>query len=232
MFGKAIMRMVLGAVLSTGIGLAGCNQVPVTKRHALNLVDDQALAAESGKAFAAMKKKYHVSKNPQMNATLQRVCNRLIQQLPYWDQPAGSWDLVVFDDPKTVNALAMPGGHIGVFSGTFSVATTDAQLAVVIGHEIAHVTARHVQERLSQQMLVETGGLGLGVMTGGLTGLGLMKAYDLSAGMVGLSFDRDKESEADHIGLIYMARAGYDPHAAIDLWEKLDQTTVGKKVPG
>jgi predicted Zn-dependent protease len=125
----------------------------------------------------------------------------------------------------------MPGGKIGVFSGVFSVATTDDQLAVVLAHEIAHVTAKHVHERLSQQMIVSSGGTGLGIMTGGLTGLAVTQAYAIGATVVGLGWDRSKETEADRIGLIYMARAGYNPRAAIELWEKMDDATMGKEAP-
>jgi len=212
-------------------GLPGCNSVPVTGRRALNLVDDQALVEESRQAFADMKRQYRVSNDPVMNATLQRVCSQLVDQLPYWDQPLSDWEFVVFDDSKTVNALAMPGGKVAVFSGAFAVASTDDQLAVIIAHEIAHVTAKHVHERVSRQMLVNAGGTGLNVMTGGLSRLGLERAYRLNTGMAGLSFDREKETEADYIGLIYMARAGYNPRAAIELWEKLDEATLGKAVP-
>lgn len=212
-------------------GLPGCNSVPVTGRKALNLVDDKELVAESNEVFATMKRKHRISQDPAMNATLQRVCAQLVEQLPYWDQPLSDWEFIVFDEPKTVNALAMPGGKIAVFSGAFAVATTDDQLAVIVAHEIAHVTAKHVHERVSRQMLVNAGGTSLSVLTGGLAGLGLEQAYTLQTGMAGLSFDREKETEADYMGLIYMARAGYNPRAAIDLWEKLDETTLGKEVP-
>jgi predicted Zn-dependent protease len=223
--------LLLGAALPVLVGLSGCNTVPVTGRKSLNFVDDKALNEESRVAFEELKRKYKVSTDPAMNATLQRVCARLAEQLPYWDQPLDGWDCVVFDEPQTVNALAMPGGRVAVFSGAFAIATTDDQLAVIVAHEIAHVTSKHVHERVSRQMLVNAGGTGIGLMTGGLAGLGLQQAYTLNMGMAGLSFDREKESEADYIGLIYMARAGYNPRAAVELWEKLDQTTLGKKVP-
>jgi predicted Zn-dependent protease len=80
-------------------------------------------------------------------------------------------------------------------------------------------------------MMMDTGGVALGVATSGLTGLAVSQLYQMSSGMVGLSFDRKKESEADHIGLIYMARAGYNPQAAIDLWEKMDKLESGKSIP-
>lgn len=210
---------------------AGCNSVPVTGRRALNLVDDKALTELSADAFGKLKKKHRISQDPQMNATLQRVGEQLVGKLPFWEMPLADWEFVVFDEPKTVNALAMPGGKVAVFSGIFSVATTDDELAVVLAHEIAHVTGKHVHERLSQNMLVGAGGTGLDLVTGGLTGAAVMDAYEYSTGLAGLRFDRDKESEADYIGLIYMARAGFRPQAAVELWEKMDQATLGKEAP-
>jgi predicted Zn-dependent protease len=104
---------------------------------------------------------------------------------------------------------------------------------VVIAHEIAHVSAKHVHERLSRAMMVQAGGVGLMVATGGasLTSMAVLGVYQMGSGMIGLSFDRKKESEADYIGLIYMAKAGYNPRAAISLWERMDDQTVGKSVP-
>jgi predicted Zn-dependent protease len=203
----------------------------MTGRKSLNLVDNKELTKLTAEAFAELKKNTKISTDPKMNAAVQRVCTRLTERLPFWEMPLADWEFVVFDEPKTVNALAMPGGKVGVYSGIFSVATTDDQLAVVIAHEIAHVTAKHVHERLSQQMIADTGGTGLGLMTGGLTGLAVQQAYSFGATVTGLGFDRAKETEADHIGLIYMARAGYNPRAAIEVWEKMDQEAAGKEMP-
>ena len=218
-----------GMVLAWGLG--GCTSTPVTRRPRMNLVDEKAVVRASVEAFEQMKRENRISHNPRMNQTLQRVGHRLADTV-FWDMPLADWEFVVFDAPGEVNALAMPGGKVAVFSGAFDVATTDDQLAVILAHEIAHVTAGHVNERLSQQMMLQAGGVGLAVVSGGgLTAFGVMTAYQLGSGVVGLSFDRKKESEADHMGLIYMARAGYDPHAAIELWEKMDQVVAGKTVP-
>jgi predicted Zn-dependent protease len=231
MTGKTLQVGLWSLAVVLGGSMGGCNSVPVTGRRSLNLVDDKELTKLTGEAFADMKKSKRISKDPKMNETLQRVCMRVVDQLPYWDVPLADWEFVVFNDPKTVNALAMPGGKVAVFSGIFSVATTDDQLAVVIAHEIAHVTAKHVHERLSQQMVAGAGGTGLGLMTGGLTGFAVQQAYNMGTNVVGLGFDRAKETEADHIGLIYMARAGFNPRAAIELWEKMDEATLGKDAP-
>jgi metalloendopeptidase OMA1, mitochondrial len=225
---KTVLVVLLAGCL---LGGAGCNSVPVTGRRSMNMVDDRKLVDLTSEAFAELKKNNRISQDPAMNATMERVCQRLVDQLPFWDMPLADWEFVVFDAPKTVNALAMPGGKVAVFSGIFSVAKTDDELAVVIAHEIAHVTAKHVHERLSQQMMANAGGTGLGLMTGGLTGFAVQQAYRVNMNTAGLSWDRDKETEADHIGLIYMARAGFNPRAAVELWERMDQSTMGKEAP-
>src|SRR5690606_6304058 len=124
------------------------------------------------------------------------------------------------------NAFALPGGRIGVYSGLFKVAQDDAQLAAVVGHEIGHVLANHVAERLSRQAVLETG---LGVFSG--TGVGEYAGLLAQAATLGvvLPFSRQQEAEADEIGLMLMARAGYDPRAAIQLWKNFE--TVGGQRP-
>ncbi|MGH8019597.1 MAG: M48 family metallopeptidase [Opitutaceae bacterium] len=214
--------------------LAGCTSVPVTGRKALNMVSDEELVKTSAAEFEDMKKTLRISRDPAFKARLEEVGSR-IADVVFWDMPNADWEFVVFESPGEVNAFAMAGGKVGVFSGAFDVAATDDELAVIIAHEIAHVTAKHVHEMLSQQMLIQGGGIGLSVATGigygALTEAAVSSLYRMGSGMIGLSFNRDKESEADHIGLIYMARAGYNPRAATGLWEKIDQLSSGKSVP-
>ncbi|HEX9782432.1 MAG TPA: M48 family metallopeptidase [Opitutaceae bacterium] len=216
----------------TAILLSGCTSVPVTGRKALHVVSDEDVTRLSVDEFKNMKKSRRISRDPAKKARLEAVGSR-IADVVFWDMPNADWEFVVFDSPGEVNAFAMAGGKVGVFSGAFDVATTDDELAVIIAHEIAHVTAKHVHEMLSQQAVLQGGGIGLAVATGygTLTQVAVSTLYRLGSGMVGLSFNRGKESEADHIGLIYMARAGYNPRAAIDLWEKIDQLSSGKSVP-
>ncbi len=140
--------------------------------------------------------------------------------------PDADWEFVVFDVPQ-INAFAMAGGKVGVFSGLFKIAKTDDELASVIAHEIAHVTAKHVHEKLSRELAVGTVGT-VGTIGGMATGVPLIavdalsQVYGLSTGIGGFAFDRAKEKEADYVGLMYMARAGYDPQAAIRVLEALE----------
>ncbi len=152
--------------------------------------------------------------NPSIQPFVECVADALIATL---DEPYASikWEVVVFDD-ESLNAFAMPGGKIGVYTGIFKAAETPDGLAAVIGHEIAHVTKDHVMDQAKRQMGVDA----LSMIGGAATGL-----YDMSrtAGAVGLllPFSRRDESEADIVGLDYMARAGFDPRATISLWKNM-----------
>lgn len=228
---KTSLRCVLVLLI---IGLvAGCYQVPVTGRRAVNLVDDKEVTKMSVAMFDDMKRRYRLSRDQDRIAQLQRVGERL-SRVVFWDMPDADWEFVVFDVPQ-INAFAMAGGKVGVFSGLFKIASTDDQLASVIAHEIAHVTAKHVHEKLSQELAVNTVGtvgvIGLGVSGApGITTAALSQAYGLSTGVGALAFDRAKEKEADYIGLMYMARAGYDPQAAVSVLEALEAESANDPV--
>ena len=144
------------------------------------------------------------------------------------------WDVSLVRDPQ-INAFCLPGGKIVVFTGILPVAQTEAGLATVMGHEMAHATARHGSERLFKQKATQT------LMTGVQFSMGDM-SYEQQRAVMGaigagaqygfiLPFSRDHESEADEIGLIYMARAGYDPRAAIPFWERMGQASRGNQPP-
>jgi predicted Zn-dependent protease len=216
------------------IFLGGCYQVPVTGRQSMNLVDDKEVTKMSVAAFDEMKRHYPLSRDKERIAQLQRVGDR-ISKVVFWDMPDADWEFVVFEVPQQINAFAMAGGKVGIFSGLYKITENDDELASVIAHEIAHVTAKHIHAQLSQEMLVNTGGLvgGVALMGSGagmLTSSAIMNAYGLTAGVSGLAFDRKKEKEADYIGLMYMARAGYDPEASVKVMEKLDAESSNQPV--
>lgn len=225
--GLAAVALLINATFATG-----CYQVPVTGRNAVNLVDDKEVTKMSIAAFDEMKRQYPLSRDKERIAQLQRVGDR-ISKVVFWDMPDADWEFVVFDVPQQINAFAMGGGKVGIFSGLYKIVENDDQLASVIAHEIAHVTAKHVHEQLSQQMMVKTGGLvgGVALMGTGadiLTSQGLMNIYGLTAGVTGLAFDRKKEKEADYIGLMYMARAGYNPEESVRVLDKLDAESANQ----
>mgnify|MGYP000897043994 CR=1 FL=1 len=223
----------LALSLLAALLLAGCYQVPVTGRRAMNLVDDKEVTKMSIAMFDDMKKRYRVSRDKDRIEQLQRVGDR-ISKVVFWDMPDADWEFVVFDVPQ-INAFAMAGGKVGVFTGLFKIARTDDELASVIAHEIAHVTAKHVHEKLSRELAVDTvGTVGtLGGLAGGASGLtvsALSQVYGLTTGISGFAFDRAKEKEADYIGLMYMARAGYDPQAAVRVLENLEAASANDPV--
>lgn len=224
---------VAGAALA--VVLAGCYRVPVTGRSAVNMVSDEAVIKLSADAFAAVKSKHPVSRNRRDQERVQRIGERLAK-VAFWDVPGADWEFVVFEAPNEINAFAMAGGKVGVFSGLFKIVHNDDQLASVLAHEIAHVAAKHVNERLSQEMALQGGSLLVGgIMSttgaGALTSNAVLQAYGLTSDLTATGFDRGKEKEADHIGVIYMARAGYNPEEALKVIENLEAASAGEARP-
>ncbi|RXK54741.1 M48 family peptidase [Oleiharenicola lentus] len=222
-------------LLACLLAAPGCYKVPVTGRAAVNMVSDEAVIKVSQEAFADFKKRYPVTRNRAYDQRVQRIGERLAK-VAFWDVPAAEWEFVVLEAPDQINAFAMAGGKVGVFTGLFKIVHNDDQLASVLAHEIAHVAAKHVNERLSQAMAIQGGGLIVsGVMSttgaGALTSNAVLEAYGLSTGIGATGFDRKKEKEADHIGLIYMARAGYNPEEAPKVIENLEQANAGRAMP-
>ena len=210
--------------LTIGSWFSGCTTIPATGRSALILVPESILIEQSNSLFRKMRRKTRVSTNSKHNAMVRRVGDK-IAEVVRDDMPGTSWEFVVFKDSTQVNAFAMPGGKVGIFTGIFDLVEEDADLATVISHEIAHVVARHGNQRVSQQLLVGAGGIALGVALDDedhQTRNAVLAAYGIGT-TVGLSlpYSRGHELEADKLGLIYMARAGYDPRRALAFWENM-----------
>lgn len=180
--------------------------------------------------FGQLKQETPISRDRQYNAMVNRVGER-IAYVAAPDMPNAQWEFVVFDDDDQINAFAMPGGKVAVYTGLFKIVQSDADLAVVIGHEVAHVAAGHGNERVSQQMLAAGGALALQFGTRDMSSSErqlIMAAYGAGATLgVVLPYSRYHESEADEIGLIYAAEAGYDPRAAIGFWERMEAQKSG-----
>ncbi|MGJ3241980.1 MAG: M48 family metallopeptidase [Opitutales bacterium] len=231
---RRLIPTVLPAMLLAGWMLfAGCQSVPVTGRNQLNLVSDKEVVKASKAEFQKIKNRSRISRDPAKIARVQDITDRIIQQVNWWDVPNAEWETIVIENPREVNAFAMAGGKIGVYTGLIDLVDNDDQLAFVIAHELAHITARHVHERLSQEMVREAGGVALSaasITQGGVTLSAVNSLYGLSSGVASLSFNRAKEAEADTIGLMYMARAGYDPRQALEIINKVSQS--GSAHPG
>jgi metalloendopeptidase OMA1, mitochondrial len=218
----SIFRIVGSAALAVlgALVLSGCQTVPETGRSQLNLVSSAEEVKLGMTEFEQTKQKTPVSKNAQATALVQRAGQRIAGVA---NLQGAQWEFVLFESPEA-NAWCLPGGKVGVYSGILPITKDEAGLATVIGHEVAHATAHHGAERMSQQMAAQAGGSVVGALassksqtTQALVG----QAYG-AVSQVGvlLPFSRKQEAEADHIGLLYMARAGYDPAAAVAFWER------------
>ncbi|MBC9867331.1 MAG: M48 family metalloprotease [Opitutae bacterium] len=203
--------------------LTGCYTVPETGRTAINFFGTSYEVTLGLSEFNKIKRQSPLSNDPVMVGRLQRVGWR-ISQVVGSDLPDAEWEFVLFDEPDTVNAFALPGGKVGVYSGIMEVAQTEDELATLVAHEIAHITARHGSERLSHGVLASMAGNFIqGALEGDRDQETYLAAYGLGTTYgIMLPFSRSHELEADRIGLIYAAKAGYDPRAALDFWMKMN----------
>jgi predicted Zn-dependent protease len=178
-----------------------------------------SLKSQGAVAFAQYKRKVPISRNATARARVFRVANRL---RPIVNLPGASWEFEVFED-KSANAFALPGGKVGINTGLLKIAATDAQLAAVVAHEMAHVTSNHAESRVQRNQTISIGSAVLGAVLGGEENSRQVGQLAQQGGtlLFGLPFSRGQELEADRIGTIFMARAGYDPAAAITLWERM-----------
>jgi len=216
------------------LALGACQQVPVTGRSALNLVNHDDVLRVSALTFEKLKHDNGVISDARMNDQLRRVGVRL-SHVVFWDIPDADWEFVVLNQPSVINAHSMAGGKIAVTSGFFRIIENDDQLAWVVGHEMAHLAAHHSDERISRGMISQGGALAVaagGAASGGLQGAqAAVQAYNLPAGLLSLSFDRSQELEADYIGLIYMARAGYDPEQGARMFDNMVEAKTASGAP-
>ncbi|CAN5170094.1 M48 family metallopeptidase [soil metagenome] len=221
--------------------LAACDSAPVTGRSQMMLVSESEERQLGAQAYRQVLASEPQSNDPEFNALVDKVGRRIAQAAErpptnLWKAPHFSWEFRTINKNEP-NAFCLPGGKVAVYSGLLPITRTEAGLATVIGHEVAHALARHSAERLSDQKIVSgatlLAGVGLAV-AGGRTGAayGPMAMAAMGAGAsVGilLPMSRAQESEADHIGLVLMALAGYDPHEAIGLWERMRALSRGQK---
>ena len=215
------------------LALSGCATVQTTRPGAVGierkqtmLVSEESVEQGAQKAYLGeveqAKASGKLNTNPALTARIQRITDRLIPATGTFrpDAPNWKWEVNTLTT-KEMNAYAMPGGKIMVYSGLVDgLHLTDAEIAAVLGHEISHALREHTRERVSRAYEQQVALLGLSVLTG--AGSGTMDlAGEVASVTFGLPHDRQQEAEADVMGLELMARAGYDPHEAISLWKKM-----------
>lgn len=208
----------------------GCATAPYTNRRQLIMMSPQQEAALGAQAFQQVVSQSQIDRNPTTNAAVDEVARRVAAVA---NRPDFQWHVVVIKDDREANAFCLPGGKVAVYTGILPIAQDQAGLAVVMGHEIAHAIARHGAERLSQAQLAELGGQALAIGLGGsASSAAILAAYGLGAQVgVLLPYGRTQESEADHIGLLLIAQAGYDPRTAIGFWERMERSSRGQGGP-
>lgn len=222
------------------IGMAmGCETVPYTDRSQLVVIPQSQSSQMGEQAFQQILSdpKVQQSQSPEEQEAVKRVAERIIQAAKESkfaeDAKEFKWEVTVIKDDQTKNAFALPGGKIAVYTGIFPVAKNDAGLAAILGHEVVHALARHGSERMSQEVLSQAGlsaaAVGLGVSGAGpLVGQATMAALGLGAKVgVLLPYSRTHESEADSIGIILAAKAGYDPQEAVRVWQRMQEGSEG-----
>jgi predicted Zn-dependent protease len=219
-----------------------CQKVPLTKRNQLDLVSESQLDSMSGNDYKKFMDSATVIKGTTETQMVQRVGERIACAVGrYFNEQNQSsrlknfkWEFNLVKD-TIANAWAMPGGRVAVYSGILPIAEDENGLAVVMAHEISHVIARHGEERLSQALLVQLGGLTLAEalhQKPEFTRQMFLAAYGLGATVgVLLPYSRLQESEADHLGLIFMSMAGYDPHAATGFWSRMIEAQKSPSPP-
>lgn len=219
-----------------------CSTVPLTGRRQLKLVDDTQINQSAAQSYRQLLSdpKTMVINSGNDEQRVKRVGSQLAAAIEsylktngYGDQYAFNWEFNLIKSNE-VNAWCMPGGKVAVYSGLMPLARTDAELATVMGHEIGHAVARHSAERISQQLAVQGLGGVVGVASDNqseVTQTIVNQLYGVGGQLILLKYSRNQESEADRLGLTFMALAGYDPHAALGFWQEMSNQNKGGSPP-
>lgn len=218
--GKAFHWLLAGVVCGLLLLGSACQKAPGTARDQLIYISEEKEIALGLAAFREVLKSAPLSRDPEVTLMVNRVGQRIAKAAK---KPEYVWEFAVIQDDDQVNAFALPGGKVAVFTGILNYTKTEAGLATVMAHEVAHALQRHGAERYSRGILEQIGQLGAlaGAAAGGVDpglAVGAMSAYGVG---VALPNSRAQETEADFIGLQLMAKAGYDPREAVPFWERM-----------
>lgn len=237
---KSFSRRMVLVVAGLGLmAIGGCETNPYTGRSQLLMSSVSEEAQMGAQAYEQVKSdpKMRLSQDPREIEPVKRVAARIVEaaKRSKYAEVAQQfqWEVTVIKDDKTANAFALPGGKMAVYTGIFPMAKTEAGLAAVLGHEVVHALARHGAERMSQGQLTNAGLQVVGAAAGAAGGGGMLGQAAMAALGVGaqvgvlLPFSRKHESEADYVGILLAADAGYDPRESIALWERMGQMSGG-----
>jgi len=219
-----------------------CTEVEITGRQQFNIVPDSLINSMAFQSYKEFLSQHKLSSNAEQTQMVNRVGNRIRAAVERYclenycsEKIEGyQWEFNLVEDPN-INAWCMPGGKVVVYTGMLPIAQNEAGLAVVMGHEIAHAFAKHGSERMTQGLLVNMGGMALEsaiesrpAQTRDL----FLRSYGIGTQLgVLLPYSRLHENEADHLGLIFMAKAGYDPHEAVAFWQRMSAEKKGPRMP-
>ncbi len=222
--------------------IGACTKVPLTGRQQLDLVSNSEIITLSSQQYQQVLKENKLSTNQQQAEMIRRVGGKIKGAVEQYMSEQGlsaqlegfNWEFNLIQNDTIVNAWCMPGGKVAFYTGIMPICKDENGVAVVMGHEVAHAIANHGRERMSQG-LVENGLLGTISAAMGqnptATEQIFMQAIGAGADIGMLKFSRNQESEADHIGLIFLAKAGYDPHEAPKFWQRMISMNTGQKPP-
>jgi metalloendopeptidase OMA1, mitochondrial len=225
------LRVAVAATTLATTVLAACSTVPVTGRPQLLLLSESQEIQLGLDAYRQVIKTSRLSTDPVATEQVRRVGRRIAEATGRTDY---QWEFSLIED-KQANAFCLPGGKVAVYTGILPITEDDDRLAAVLGHEVSHAIARHGGERVSQGLLVQVGLAATQVALARNDPAAVQQVTALlgAGATVGLllPWSRTQESEADHLGLILMAKAGYDPHAALDLWNRMAQAAKARGRP-
>jgi predicted Zn-dependent protease len=232
------LRHLLQRLAAAGFALlAGCQTNAITGRSQLMVIPQSTAISESAAAYSSMmgglSKKNQIETGTPRAERVRRITDRLIAQAVRLrpDSAGWAWQVQLINDPKTVNAFCMAGGKMAMYSGLLEqLKASDDEIAQVMGHEIGHAIANHTQERMS---IAYSSGIGTQLAAIALGARSDTAALMQSAAVVAIQLpnSRESEAEADQIGIELAARAGYDPAAAVSLWDKMGRISEGKNPP-
>jgi predicted Zn-dependent protease len=213
------------------LGLSACATNAVSGRKQLMLVSEEQAIVASKQAYVAevqkLKTEGKLSTDVALNNRVYTITKRLIAQAIAYRPETRNWEwsVQVINEPKVANAYCMAGGRMAIYTGIINqLDASDDEIAQVMGHEIAHALSAHTAEKMSEMMLLSGVVAGLGVAKGDRAAM----LAGLAGGALSMKYSRDKETESDEIGILLAAKAGYNPNAAVTLWQKMAQLGGGE----